>query len=240
MSAFRLQTFAPDRRPGPRSRSTSAGPRRCARRPSSGFLAGQSAAAEAFLEDQARLTSDLIEAIADARLTNEAARRHVAATLAPLVEMLCRTIAPALAEAGFADEIGRLVARALQAAPGARPRLRCAPERVERLTGCWRARASTRSSRRRRSSCRARRRSSGTRATTTSTSTPASPRSRLAWRRISIRTRNDAHDTASMDDPNAAEARSAAPAPSPRAGPIAPSRWRGRCAPAPFSGCRSR
>ena len=77
---------------------------------------------------RARLATELIEAIDDARLTNEAARRHVAATLAPMLEALAAAIAPALAEAGLGAEIATVVERALIHAPAARPRLRCAPE----------------------------------------------------------------------------------------------------------------
>ncbi|PZQ50407.1 MAG: hypothetical protein DI556_07580 [Rhodovulum sulfidophilum] len=93
-----------------------------------GFAAGEAAATEAYLADQARLTSDLIETLADARLTNEAARRHVAASIAPVIERLCAAITPALAETGLFAEITRLVARAIETAPAALPRLRCAPE----------------------------------------------------------------------------------------------------------------
>jgi flagellar biosynthesis/type III secretory pathway protein FliH len=134
MNAFRLQTFAPGRgaaaAPGHDERRL-----RVAREEgyNAGYLAGQGAATESFVEDQSRLTSELVEAIGDARLTNEAARRHVAASLAPMVEALAAAIAPALAEAGVGAEIARLVARALEAVPGARPRLRCAPELAPRL-----------------------------------------------------------------------------------------------------------
>ncbi|MFO1104936.1 MAG: hypothetical protein U1E34_02460 [Amaricoccus sp.] len=135
MTAIRLQTFAPAADPS-RARAAELDRRISAAREEAyraGFLAGQSAATEAYLEDQARLTSDLIEALNDARLSNEAARRHVAASLAPMVEALCGAITPALAETGLLDEIARLVARALQSAPEARPRLRCAPELAETL-----------------------------------------------------------------------------------------------------------
>jgi hypothetical protein len=98
-----------------------------------GFLAGQAAAHESFLDDQGRLTSELVEALADARLTNEAARRHVAASIGPMIEALAAGIAPALAEAGLVPEVARIVERALLQAPGARPRLRCAPEVAPRL-----------------------------------------------------------------------------------------------------------
>jgi hypothetical protein len=80
------------------------------------------------LADDARLSSDLIEAINDARLSNEAARRHVSASLVPMIEALYAAITPALAEAGLISEIGRLVARAIEAAPGAKPHLRVSPE----------------------------------------------------------------------------------------------------------------
>lgn len=93
-----------------------------------GYLDGQAAAAAAYLADQARLNADLIEALADSRMTNEAARRHVAASLAPVIEHLCAAITPALAETGLFEEIIRLVARAIETAPAALPRLRCAPE----------------------------------------------------------------------------------------------------------------
>jgi flagellar biosynthesis/type III secretory pathway protein FliH len=93
-----------------------------------GHLEGRAAAAEAYLADQARLTSELVEALSDARLTNEAARRHVAASLAPVIEHLCAAITPALAQTGLFAEITRLVARAIETAPAALPRLRCAPE----------------------------------------------------------------------------------------------------------------
>ena len=117
MSVYPPRDLRPDRRRrAPRVDPPSAGSRRCARRPThEGFLAGQAMATEAFLEEESRLTSELVEAIADARLTNEAARRHVAASLAPMVEALAEAIAPALAEAGLGAEIARIVERALVA-----------------------------------------------------------------------------------------------------------------------------
>lgn len=133
MSVFRLQTFAPASarviEPSP-----VAVPQRDAAIEDSyghGFLAGQAAATESFLEDQARLSGELIEALSDARMTNESARRHVAATLAPVVEALFSALTPSLLEAGTTREVVGLVESALQAAPSARPRLRCAPELAE-------------------------------------------------------------------------------------------------------------
>jgi flagellar biosynthesis/type III secretory pathway protein FliH len=99
----------------------------------SGFAEGHAAATEAHLEDQTRLTAALVEALEDAALTNEAARRHVAASLSPMIEALVRAITPALAEAGLSREVARLVAEALEASPGAVPQLRCAPELSEEL-----------------------------------------------------------------------------------------------------------
>jgi hypothetical protein len=128
MSAFRLQTFQPIADPHTArlsSRDIEA-VRDAAYRDV--FLAGQAAAVEAHLDDQARLTSEFIEALCDARLTNEAARRHVAASLAPMVGALVAALTPALAEAGLAAEVVARVEAALAAAPDARPRLRCAPE----------------------------------------------------------------------------------------------------------------
>jgi hypothetical protein len=134
MSAYRLETFAPAsglrvRPPAPERRLEVV--REEAWR--AGFVAGQAAATESFLQDESRLTSELVEAIADARLTNEAARRHVAGSVAPMVEALATAVAPALAAAGIAAEIARLVERALIAAPDAVPRLRVAPELAGRV-----------------------------------------------------------------------------------------------------------
>lgn len=128
MNAFRLETFAPlgDPCTGDEAQRRIDRIRDEAYR--AGFVAGQSAATESFLEDQARLTAELVETICDAALTNEAARLGVAASLAPMVAAVCHAVAPALAEAGLGAEIVRLVERALQTAPAARPRLRCAPE----------------------------------------------------------------------------------------------------------------
>ena len=120
MSAYRLETFLPAAGPAP-SRIDPVERRIEAAREEAyheGFLAGQAVATEGFLDEQGRLTSELVEAIADARLTNEAARRHVAASLAPMVEALAAAIAPALADAGLGPEIARLVERALVQRPG--------------------------------------------------------------------------------------------------------------------------
>ena len=135
MSAYRLETFLPASGPG----ATRADPQK--RRLDAvreqayteGYLAGQAVATDSFLEEQGRLATELIEAIDDARLTNEAARRHVAATVGPMLEALAAAIAPALAEAGLGAEIATVVERALIHAPAARPRLRCAPEVARRL-----------------------------------------------------------------------------------------------------------
>jgi len=137
MSAFRLQTFSP--RPPPSAQPnhpvlTEADLERvrdAAYR--EGFLAAQTEITAAFRDDETRLASDLVEALNDARLTNEAARRHVMNGLAPTVAALCGAISPALAAAGFGAEIAARVERALFAAPDARPRLRCAPELVATL-----------------------------------------------------------------------------------------------------------
>ncbi len=132
MSVYRLETFPPAAGPGSRSEERRL---ELAREEAfnEGFLAGQALAAETFLDDEGRLTSDLVEAVADARLTNEAARRHVAASVAPMVEALVATIVPTLAEAGLGAEVAGIVARAMARAPAARPRLRCAPEIADRL-----------------------------------------------------------------------------------------------------------
>ena len=130
MTAFRLKTFAPAADPA-RASAVEQDRRVEETRDEAyreGFLAGQSAAVESFLDDQARLTSDLIEALNDASLGNEAARRHVAASVAPMIRALCEAITPSLAETGLFSEIARLVTLAIEAAPAARPRLRCAPE----------------------------------------------------------------------------------------------------------------
>ncbi len=138
MSAYRLETFQPASGPtavkiGPLERRIEAAREEAYH---DGYLAGQAAATDGFLEEQGRLTSELIEAINDARVTNEAARRHVAASVAPMVEALAAAVSPALADAGLGAEIAAVVERALVHAPAARPRLRCAPElagRIEKL-----------------------------------------------------------------------------------------------------------
>lgn len=93
-----------------------------------GYVDGQSAATEDHLADQTRLTSDLVEALYDAGMTNEAARLHVCASIAPLVEAVTLAIAPSLADAGLPGEIGRIVREAIESAPKAQPRIRCARE----------------------------------------------------------------------------------------------------------------
>jgi flagellar biosynthesis/type III secretory pathway protein FliH len=135
MNAFRLETFSPASGPVPVKVSPAERRLAVAREEAyqAGFIAGQSEATEAFLAEEARLTSELVEAIADARMTNEAARRHVAASLAPMIEALVAGITPVLADAGLGPEIARLVDRALAHAPEATPRLRCAPELAPRI-----------------------------------------------------------------------------------------------------------
>jgi hypothetical protein len=112
----------------------------CEEARAAGWLEGQAAATDAHLADDARLSSDLIEALEDARLTNEAARRHVMASVAPLIETLFTAVAPSLADAGLVAEIERLASRALAAAPEARLRLRCAPEVAPRVEAVLRER----------------------------------------------------------------------------------------------------
>lgn len=138
MTAFRLETFDPD---GGRSSAAAAPPPLTERDVEAaredgyraGYVAAQDELTRAHLADASRLTSDFIEALNDSRLTNEAARRHVAASLAPLVLAICDAVAPALARAGLGAEILSRVERALAAAPAARPKLRCAPELVPTL-----------------------------------------------------------------------------------------------------------
>lgn len=136
MNGYRFETFEPQAR----GRHPTAAERRLeADREEAyhaGFMAGQSMATEAYLDEQNRLTSALIEAIGDARVTNEAARHHVASSVFPMIEAIATAIAPALADAGLAQEIARLVERALAHVPEARPRLRCAPEVVETVAAC--------------------------------------------------------------------------------------------------------
>jgi hypothetical protein len=130
MRSLRLETFEPARDPE-RARASALESMLARAREEAyeaGYLAGQAAATESFMEEQAKLSSALIEAIEDSRLTNEAARRGVMMSLAPFVETLFATLAPALAERGLAGEIARLVQAAVEATPGARARVRCAPE----------------------------------------------------------------------------------------------------------------
>ncbi|MBP7243372.1 hypothetical protein [Amaricoccus sp.] len=134
MSAFRLQIFEPagDRGPAPGERALAEAREEAWR---AGFLAGQAQATEAHLAEQSRLTSEFVEALCDARLTNEAARRHVAASLAPFAGAIVAALTPALAEAGLAAEAVARVEQALAAAPEAKPVLRCAPELVPVIRG---------------------------------------------------------------------------------------------------------
>jgi hypothetical protein len=135
MSAYRLETFAPFAGPAhprvdPVARRIETAREEAYRE---GFLAGQAMATEEFLAEESRLTSELVEAVADMAVTNEAARRHVAASLAPAFEALAQAVAPALADAGLGPEIARRIERALAQAPAARPRLRVAPEMAGRI-----------------------------------------------------------------------------------------------------------
>jgi len=143
MTALQLQTFAPAESEGVGRPDPAA--RRLARAREAayeeGYLAGQASATEAHLQDQALLSSQLVETLIDAGLTNEAARRHVAASLAPMVRALCAAVAPALARAGLTEEIARLVAQALERAPNAEPIVRCAPEVSERIEALLRERS---------------------------------------------------------------------------------------------------
>jgi flagellar biosynthesis/type III secretory pathway protein FliH len=135
MRALRLETFDPVTDPQraraeARRRETEAAREEGYR---AGWLAGQEAATEAFLDDQAKLTSVLVETLQDGLITNEAARRAVVAGVGPLVTRLFEAVAPALADAGIVEEIVRQTETALRAAPAAKPRIRCAPELVGRL-----------------------------------------------------------------------------------------------------------
>lgn len=136
MSAYRLETFAPGVATLPPPRTDVLERRLAAAREAGyaeGYMAGQAAATEAMLAEDDRLTSELVEALQDARLSNEAARWHAAACLAPVLEAMVRAVTPALAEAGLGAEVARAVERAIAAAPQARPRIRCAPEMVDPL-----------------------------------------------------------------------------------------------------------
>jgi hypothetical protein len=136
MSNFRLQEFSPESRTEPesedeRKRAEAIEARIQAEREEAyraGFVDGQVAATEVHFEDQGRLTSELVEALCDAGMTNEAARMHVSASIAPLIEGIALAIAPSLAEVGMLGEIGRIVCEAIDTAPKARPRIRCARE----------------------------------------------------------------------------------------------------------------
>jgi hypothetical protein len=136
MSEFRLQEFSPGTRTETaadedRKRAEAIEARVQAEREDAyraGYVDGQAAATEVHLEDQGRLTSELVEALYDAGMTNEAARTHVSASIAPLIEAIALAIAPSLAEVGMLGEISRIVCEAIDSAPNARPRIRCARE----------------------------------------------------------------------------------------------------------------
>ncbi len=142
MSVYRLETFTPADG-GARARRDPVEARVEAVREAAwhaGFLEGQAMATEANLDDQTRLTAAFIETLADARVSNEAARHHVVASVAPMIEALVEAVAPTLADAGLAAEIARLVERALLQVPAARPRLRLAPELCDRIEAALRER----------------------------------------------------------------------------------------------------
>jgi hypothetical protein len=133
MSNFRFTEFSPTPEPVLAEKDTSeelAKELKAAREDAyrAGYVDGQAAATEAHLADQSRVTSELVEAIYDAGMTNEAARMHVVASIAPMIEQVALAIAPSIAEAGFLGEIVRITCEALESAPEARPRIRCAEE----------------------------------------------------------------------------------------------------------------
>jgi hypothetical protein len=118
VNGYRLETFAPAGQGPGRPRRNPLEERIEAVREEAwhaGFLEGQTMATEAHLDDQTRLTSAFIEALADARVTNEAARHHVVESVAPMIEALVH-------------------------APAARPRLRLAPELCDRIEAALRER----------------------------------------------------------------------------------------------------
>jgi hypothetical protein len=179
MSAYRLETFAPAAGGAARAEPVERRLEAARRGAITGYLAGGDGTA--LPRRGGRLTSELVEAIADARVTNEAARRHVAQSLAPMVEALRRAVAPALADAGLGPR-SPAWSSARCAQSRARPR-RAALGVAGRIAALLGLRPRHGRSRRR-SSSRARRRCSGTRATTISISTPASRRSAPASPRI--------------------------------------------------------
>lgn len=135
MTSFRLETLAPEGTAGPSGALAERRRIEAIREEAyqKGYLEGQAVATDAFLEEQNRLSAELVETLADARMTNEAARRHVTATIGPLIAGIVKAIAPTLADAGVAAEILSLVERALSRPGGPRPRVRCAPELAPRI-----------------------------------------------------------------------------------------------------------
>jgi hypothetical protein len=130
MRALRLETIEPVADPDALRASEAEAALVAAREAGyeAGFVAGQAAATEVHLDDQAKLSAALVEAICDGQLTNEAARQAVLGPIGPLVAKLFRALAPGIAEAGLAEEIARRAEAAVRAVPAATPRIRCAPE----------------------------------------------------------------------------------------------------------------
>ncbi len=133
MSGFRLQTFLPETDGAEAAASAQKFSERDLERAraeafEAGYLDGHAAATDSHLKDQSRLTGDLAEALHDARLTNDAARRHVAASLGPMIAAFVEAVVPTLAAEGLAAEVAGRVERAVLALPAAIPRLICAPE----------------------------------------------------------------------------------------------------------------
>ena len=238
MSGYRLETFTPAEDGSGRPRRNSGRGRVEAVREAAyhaGFLEGQAMATEAHLDDQTRLTSAFIEALADARVTNEAARRHVAESIAPMID--------ALVDVDRADPRRRrhrpARSPASSSARSSTPRRRgrgCASRPSSATPSRWRS-ASAALARDARggagASCRARRRSSGTKATTISISTPASRKSAPASRRTSGQGGRTTMTKDSTSDDDRTAGRAGARETIDRLARQAP-------APAPSSACRSR
>ena len=125
MTAFRLQTFTPAEGLGGHRQSEAERRLETAREEAyrAGFVAGQAAATESHLDDETRLTAELVEAIGDACMTNEAARRHVTESLAPVLRALATAIArtavalPMMRAAGWGRVINIASAHGLRASP---------------------------------------------------------------------------------------------------------------------------
>lgn len=98
-----------------------------------GFQQGADESAREHAEVQDQLRGQLIEALRDDAMEQHAAQTAAVASLLPVIDAMVNTLAPALAEAGFAEQLTTHLRTALDHRPNLRPVLHCAPEAAATL-----------------------------------------------------------------------------------------------------------